>query len=63
MMRTTYNTRELEQLLAVCTSTFYNLNGFLPDVEELCRQIGSEYSAAIRRLLGAQPFSEGAVAV
>lgn len=46
-----YDSRELKQLLAVCTSTFYNMYGFLPDIDELCRQIGSEYSAAIHRLL------------
>ncbi len=46
-----YDSRELEQLLALCTSTFYNMYGFLPDIDELCRQIGSEYSASIYRLL------------
>lgn len=59
MMKKEYNNRELEQLLAVCTSTFYNLNGFLPDMEELCRQIGNEYRNAIGRLLGAPMYKEG----
>ena len=51
MMKKRYDSRELEQLLALCTSTFYNMYGFLPDIDELCRQIGSEYSASIYRLL------------
>jgi hypothetical protein len=52
MMDKKYNMKELERLLAVCSATFYNLNGFLPDTEELCRQIGTEYRPAIYRILG-----------
>lgn len=51
MMDKKYTMKELKQLLAVCTATFYNLNGCLPDTEELCRQIGTEYRPAIYRIL------------
>jgi hypothetical protein len=58
MMDKKYTMKELKQLLAVCSATFYNLNGFLPDTEELCRQIGIEYRPAIYRILsGAQAVS------
>jgi hypothetical protein len=63
MMNTSYNMKELEQLLAVCTSTFYNMNGFEPDAEELCRQIGGEYSAAIYSLTGTPALADQSMAV
>ena len=50
-MKKSYSVNELKQLIAVCVSTFYNLNGFLPDAQELCRQIGSEYARSIHCLL------------
>jgi hypothetical protein len=53
MMSKKYSMKELEQLMAVCTSTFFNLNGSLPDAEELCREIGNEYRSNIYNLLGA----------
>lgn len=57
MIKERYDYKELKQILAVCSTTFYNLNGFLPDLEELCRQVGAEYRTAIRYWMagGLQP--------
>ena len=51
VMKKMYTLTELKQLLAVCVSTFYNLNGFMPDQDELCREIGYEHGPTIQTLL------------
>lgn len=50
-MKKMYTLTELKQLLAVCISTYYNLNGIMPDHEELCREIGSEHGPMIQTIL------------
>ena len=50
-MKNMYTPNEIKQLLAVCVSTYYNLNGFMPDQEELCREIGYEHGPTIQTLL------------
>ena len=38
---------ELRQLIALCVSTYYNLYGENPSIQELCKELGSQFSSLL----------------
>ncbi len=50
----TDNDHELE--VAVCTRTYFKLNGYMPSIDELCRQLGKGYRELIGQLLNRPAF-------
>lgn len=51
-----------ELTVAVCTSTYYRLNGRIPSIDELCGQLGSGYRSLVIRLMNRPAFLEAVCA-
>ena len=47
MKRKSVTKSEMDLKIAVCVSTLFNLNGYLPDMEELSEALGAEYSVGL----------------
>ncbi len=47
MKTTTFISKELRQLIALCVSTYYNLYGEMPSIQELSRELGSQFSSLL----------------
>ena len=55
---TSYSEQDNELTVAVCTSTYYRLNGFMPSIDELCVQLGNGYRALVVKLMNRPGFVE-----
>ena len=47
MKTTTFISKELRQLIALCVSTYYNLYGEMPSIQELSRELGNQFSSLL----------------
>ena len=47
MKTTTLIPKELRQLIALCTSTYYNLYGEMPGFQELARELGNQFTSLL----------------
>ena len=53
---------DCELAVAVCTSTYYRLNGCMPSIDELCGQLGSGYRTLVIKLMNRPAFLEAVCA-
>ena len=51
-----YSGNDKELAVAVCTRTYYKLNGYMPSIEELCRQLGRSYHDLISQMFARPAF-------
>ena len=51
-----YSGNDKELAVAVCTRTYYKLNGHMPSIEELCMQLGKSYHELIRQMFERPAF-------
>ena len=51
-----YTNNEKELSIAVCASTYFKLNGHMPSIDELCRQLGRGYRELIGQMFARPAF-------